>query len=666
MSILIDTKEQTFVLTGQVDIFNKNPRLKRRLEANTLKTTFEDERVLIFFSNDDDSPIPDYENQYLAITNTLNRNNVKYEITENTKNLVELIELENKNFSSFSRKAYEVRNGDVPKEEYSEFVRIIENKLPGRKLYPLQERSAYHLAFSQNSCNFSVPGAGKTTVVYAAYSFLKNLRSDNEKFVDKVMVISPLSAFKPWIDEYEECFQKKPLSKKILDMSPSDKKKFFLSDKKTELILISYQSVASNEENVTYIIDYLKNNKVMVVLDEAHRIKRSEGVWAEAVLSLSKFCKSRVVLTGTPIPRGYHDIINIYKFIWPTKDIVGFPLNYLQRMTESNYASIQNDIERLTNNIAPFFIRVKKSDLNLAKKIEHPPILVEMTPSQRIVHDYLFEDFMHDLDEKSSTVKRLITGRQVRLRQSATNPALLREALDKYDYEYAVAEDTFIDDREIEHHVDMCSGDDFIPPKFEKVLELINQITKKNGADGKVIIWSVFISNILRLQKYLTLNSIPSEVLYGGIESDNRNFDSLPEITQAHVTREQIIKDFHTKDTLKVIIANPIVVGESVSLHKACHNAIYLEKDYNAATYMQSKDRIHRVDDNTDYTVNYYHLISERSIDDLIHQKVVQRERKQLEIIEKYEIPLFTKSLDELLTKDMLKEYYARTIKSGN
>ena len=44
-----------------------------------------------------------------------------------------------------------------------------------------------------------------------------------------------------------------------------------------------------------------------------------------------------------------------------------------------------------------------------------------------------------------------------------------------------VAEDTFIDDREIEHHVDMCSGDDFIPPKFEKVLELINQITKKWG-----------------------------------------------------------------------------------------------------------------------------------------------------------------------------------------
>ena len=59
-----------------------------------------------------------------------------------------------------------------------------------------------------------MPGAGKTTVVYAAYSFLKNLRSDSEKFVDKVMVISPLSAFKPWIDEYEECFQKKPLSKK--------------------------------------------------------------------------------------------------------------------------------------------------------------------------------------------------------------------------------------------------------------------------------------------------------------------------------------------------------------------------------------------------------------------------------------------------------------------
>ena len=38
-----------------------------------------------------------------------------------------------------------------------------------------------------------------------------------------------------------------------------------------------------------------------------------------------------------------------------------------------------------------------------------------------------------------------------------------------------------------------------------------------------------------------------------------------------------------------------MVLGESVSLHRSCHHAIYFEMDYNAAPYFQSRDRIHRV-----------------------------------------------------------------------
>jgi hypothetical protein len=38
------------------------------------------------------------------------------------------------------------------------------------------------------------------------------------------------------------------------------------------------------------------------------------------------------------------------------------------------------------------------------------------------------------------------------------------------------------------------------PPKFIKILELLKQINVKKGADGKVIIWSIFIQNIHDLQ----------------------------------------------------------------------------------------------------------------------------------------------------------------------
>lgn len=35
--------------------------------------------------------------------------------------------------------------------------------------------------------------------------------------------------------------------------------------------------------------------------------------------------------------------------------------------------------------------------------------------------------------------------------------------------------------------------------------------------------------------------------------------------------------------------------GEGISLHRVCHEAIYLDRSYNAAHYLQSIDRIHRL-----------------------------------------------------------------------
>ena len=201
MSILISTEQKCFILTGQINIFQDNPRIKRRFEANTFNAKFDDDKIIVSFSRDaDDDSAPYYEDQYQSIINTLNKNNIEYELSKATQILLSSIEKENKNFEEFSKKAYLTRNGNVTKEDFSSFVKIIKEKLPGRRLYPLQERSAYHLAFSQNACNFSVPGAGKTSVVYAAYTYLKNLEQSDEKFVDRILVVCPLSAFDPWID----------------------------------------------------------------------------------------------------------------------------------------------------------------------------------------------------------------------------------------------------------------------------------------------------------------------------------------------------------------------------------------------------------------------------------------------------------------------------------
>lgn len=43
------------------------------------------------------------------------------------------------------------------------------------------------------------------------------------------------------------------------------------------------------------------------------------------------------------------------------------------------------------------------------------------------------------------------------------------------------------------------------------------------------------------------------------------------------------------------MIANPAAAGEGISLHTVCHHAIYLDRNFSAAQYLQSEDRIHRI-----------------------------------------------------------------------
>lgn len=42
------------------------------------------------------------------------------------------------------------------------------------------------------------------------------------------------------------------------------------------------------------------------------------------------------------------------------------------------------------------------------------------------------------------------------------------------------------------------------------------------------------------------------------------------------------------------MVANPAAASEGISLHSICHHAIYLDRTFNAAHYLQSEDRIHR------------------------------------------------------------------------
>ena len=373
-------------------------------------------------------------------------------------------------------------------------------------------------------------------------------------------------------------------------------------------------------------------------------------ITAQSVLTLSKYCKSRVVLTGTPLPNGFQDLHNLFKFIWPTNDIIKYNLYQLKKMSSSLY---DERIKSLISNISPFYIRIKKTDLGIPAPIEHEPIGVKMGLIQREIYDFIENKYIASFqgDMQSQSFQNNMTkAKLIRLMQAATNPALLKRPLEEYYREQGLSDSLMIGDSEF---LSKISEYDHLekPAKFVAIENLIKPMIE----DGKkVVIWTIFVQNIHDLASYLDEKGISSKAIYGEIPVDNDEND------ENAITRESILKEFHDSDsTFKVLLANPFSVSESISLHKACHIAIYLERNFNAGQFIQSKDRIHRYGLESNDETHYYYLTSEQSIDETIHDRLIFKERRMNEAIESQPIPLFFNVLNEELADQDIKKLIA-------
>jgi SNF2 family DNA or RNA helicase len=661
-NIKLDITNLEFRLTGDFDLIAQKRRfLDNFISIGGFRET-EDSLVLPFVMDEFGSSRVDQEDKFNKIIKIANKFNVSLIQSAEVINLFNDINAENTAFSEFSKLALRIRNNEHQSQEFDNFISAVDAAFPAWTPYRLQLLSAYHLAFSQNACNFSVPGAGKTTTVYSAYAYLKSLPSGDYKHVNKLLIICPLAAFEAWKTEFKNCFGRDPIFKELVGLTPAERKEYFYSSSDAELSIISYHSATGSEQDLKNISDFIARNKVMLVLDEAHKIKNTDGGrTAEGILKISKHAKSRVVLTGTPAPNGYQDLINLFKFIWPTKKIIKYPAPYLKELSGKYNSTIKEKIDDLVDSISPYFMRVRKSDLGLPPVVDNSPIYVEMDPEQKSIYEKIEEKYIKNLkssdDSSISFTDVLKKAKMIRLMQCATNPELLLSPLDDF-YEDIGAGQVVEDDliNEIQKYKLK------IPNKFKSLKSLVSKIITQDGPEGRVVVWSIFIKNMTKLQLYLKSEGIDSELLYGDTPNENEN---TPEDV---VTRAKIIRRFHQDDCpYRVIIANPFAVGESISLHKACRNAIYFEKNFNAAMYMQSKDRIHRYGLKDGEIVNYYHLLSKDTIDEVVHDRVILKEERMLEIIENEDIPLLIEnmgdeddSIDNSDFRAIINAYYKR------
>ena len=90
-------------------------------------------------------------------------------------------------------------------------------------------------------------------------------------------------------------------------------------------------------------------------------------------------------------------------------------------------------------------------------------------------------------------------------------------------------------------------------------------------------------NNIEHIGKYY-LKDLNAVYIHGGVETGSEEEEN---------TRKYNIKKFKDKNSdCKVLVANYASCAEGISLHHVCHDAIYLDRSFQADLYLQSIDRI--------------------------------------------------------------------------
>lgn len=480
-------------------------------------------------------------------------------------------------------------------------------RIPGfqRTLKSYQIPPVAHLVGIRNVANFSVPGSGKTTVALAGFSILKN-----QGEVKKLVVIGPRAAFMSWEDEYKSCFGKVPKSIRITG-PVSNRKKLYRNASSSDLILLSYQ-MASQDEN--RLAAFLRDNAVMLVLDESHYIKRIEGgKWASTVISLAPYAKCRCILSGTPVPNSLEDLYSQMTFLWPNPKILGTADEYKDRIVTKGVQAAED----IKAELYPFYYRVHKSQLKLKSPKFHR-IKIKMRPFQQSIYDALAVKLLSEIvkapDERSK-LRAWRKARLTRLLQTASNPGLLTQHSEEFEIPPIDATGLSVSELIERYHKYET------PSKIEAVIKLSNELLKKGE---KVIIWTSFIHNIKALSKLL--KPYNPRIVYGDVPKDASENESF--------NREKMIKEFKYSREFNILIANPSACAESVSLHKVCHHAIYLDRTFNCALYMQSLDRIHRIGLDPNEQIHYYVFQSAKSIDEIIDDRLKEKQKRMLELLD--------------------------------
>jgi hypothetical protein len=499
-----------------------------------------------------------------------------------------------------------------------------------RDLLPHQRDAMLHALTAANAANFSVPGAGKTATALAV--LVTHLA---QGVVDAAVVVGPLSCFRPWEREAEIALPGVLGVQRVRGFTRSARAQLYRAVDRGGLLLLSYATAAHDRHELETLCDRLK---VMLIVDESHRVKRFQGgEWAPALVELASHAKVRMILSGTPMPQGPTDLWSQFNILWPGEEATG-SRGAFKAQADANFGSVIGRLE-------PFFTRTPKSELKLPEAEIYTPD-VDMPDLQAEIYQLIFRQLRAAIPDAASwteKIDRLRRARPIRLIQAASNPDLLNEADGFFQIPPLKEPSGTLMDR---LHRYRQQGE--LPAKFGWALGELAELKKE---EEKCVVWTTFIRNIdqfsalvedrLQGPVFKVDGRVPAAEavdpeLHESTEDDDHSGEELDE------TREQRIEQFLGKQGFAVLVANPAACAESISLHSECFNAIYLDRTHDCARWLQSIDRIHRLGLPEGVIVQIHApkatLDGASTVDDLVDLALLRKESRMKALLEDAEL----------------------------
>lgn len=355
------------------------------------------------------------------------------------------------------------------------------------------------------------------------------------------------------------------------------------------------ETLSSSIKETVRLFELVRAKNVYLIVDESSKTKNIKAIRTKRIIELSKLCKYKLILNGTPITRTQVDLFSqMYILDWRILGYSHFRAFERNHIEYDEY--IPNKIKRIkyidyiAKKIAPYSYEIKKEDcdtyINLPGK-NYIKEYFDLSNEQRMHYNTMTNELLNKLDEFVPTtiytlfyaLQSIVSGFSVQIHKTIEKEKLIR-----YRFYSNPKED----------------------PRIQKLLKII----KENGINEKYIICCTYLDEVQDIIDIL-------------------NFEfgqgcALAYTGKIGMSVRQENKDlFKTNENVKFLVAIKQTIGFGLNLQFA-KNIIYFSNDWNFGTRIQSEDRIYRIGQMSD--VKIIDIICNYSIDIRIQQSLTKKE----------------------------------------